>query len=61
MTTAPAGVRNERRGPVRDGRLAGRGQAMVAKSDLQIGLHRWNTESCAVELRYSQPGSDADT
>ena len=34
---------------------------MAAYADLEIGLHRWSAESYAVELRYSQPGSDADT
>jgi hypothetical protein len=29
-------------------------------ADLEIGLHRWNEGNYAVELRFSQPGSDAE-
>jgi hypothetical protein len=30
-------------------------------ADLELGLHRYEAGSYAVELRFSQPGSDADT
>ena len=33
---------------------------MTAYADLEIGLHRRNADSYAVELRFSQPDSDAD-
>ncbi len=33
---------------------------MMAYADLELGLHRWNADSYAVELRFSQPESDAD-
>jgi hypothetical protein len=32
----------------------------TAYADLEIGLHPWDAESYAVELRYSPPRSDAD-
>jgi len=34
---------------------------MSAFADLELGLHRYEAGSYAVELRFSQPGSDADT
>ena len=33
----------------------------TAGADLEIGLHRRDAESYAIELRFSQPKSDADT
>jgi hypothetical protein len=33
---------------------------MTDYADLEIGLHRRDTDSYGVELRFSQPGSDAD-
>lgn len=33
---------------------------MTNYADLEISLRRWNEESYAVELRFSQPGSDAE-
>jgi hypothetical protein len=33
---------------------------MTAYADLEIGLHRLDTGSYAIELRYTQPESDAD-
>jgi hypothetical protein len=34
--------------------------SMMDYVDLEIGLHRYDTDAYAVELRFSQPGSDAD-
>lgn len=33
---------------------------MTTYADLEIGIHKWEAESYAVELRFSQPGSDAE-
>jgi hypothetical protein len=33
---------------------------MTAYADLEIGLHRRGTGSYAIELRFSQPESEAD-
>src|SRR4051794_21471674 len=33
---------------------------MTTYADLEVGLHKWNADSYAVELRFSQPGSDAE-
>ncbi len=33
---------------------------MVAYADLEIGLHRWDANGYTIDLRYSQPDSDAD-
>jgi hypothetical protein len=33
---------------------------MTTYADLEIGIHKWNADSYAVELRFSQPGSDAE-
>ena len=33
---------------------------MADMADLEIGLHRWDASGYAVELRFSQPNSDAD-
>src|SRR5438552_5670693 len=35
---------------------------MADYADLEIGLHhRWDSDNCTVELRFSQPGSQGDT
>ena len=33
---------------------------MTAYADLEMGLHRRDTDSYAIELRFSQPDSEAD-
>ena len=33
---------------------------MGAYADLELGLHRWTADRYTLELRFSQPGSDAD-
>lgn len=40
--------------------IAAKEASMTEYADLELGIHRWDAESYAIELRFTQPDSDAD-